>query len=357
MDMPADPARDALEQPNVATALSWQARRQPNGSAVHYLRAGAFRGGDYASCTFQELDELSESYSRGLTACGIGPGVRSALLLTPDLDCIAVLHALFKLGAVPVLIDPGVGMTAMERCLAESSTRAVVAATRAHFARKLLGRAKDHCELLVTAGSTWGRGAISLRKLRQMGDLATEPVLHKARPDDAAAVLFTSGTTGEPKGVVYRHRHFNAQLGMLRRTYGIQPGEVSLSAFPPLALFDTALGMTTVIPELDPTRPAEADACRPGSPTGKRDAGRLRRGASAAPRRAPDAAIGLSRRAGVFRIRGDRMPANQQHRGGPDRRQAGRPDRVRRRALHRSAGGADRGSRHQDQRHALSRPV
>jgi acyl-CoA synthetase (AMP-forming)/AMP-acid ligase II len=262
MDMPADPARETLEQPNVTTALSWQARRQPNGSAVHYPRAGAFRGGDYASCTFQELDELSESYSRGLTACGIGPGVRSALLLTPDLDFIAVLHALFKVGAVPVLIDPAVGMTAMERCLAESSPRAVVAATRSHFARKLLGRVKDHCELLLTAGSTWGRGAVSLRKLRQMGDLATEPVLHKARPEDAAAVLFTSGSTGEPKGVVYRHRHFNAQVDMLRRTYGIQSGEVCLSAIPPLALFDPALGMTTVVPELDPTRPAEADAER-----------------------------------------------------------------------------------------------
>ena len=78
-------------------------------------------------------------------------------------------------------------------------------------------------------------------------------------PDDMAAILFTSGSTGAPKGVVYRHRHFNAQVAMLRRAFGIEAGEVSLPTFPPFALFDPALGMTTVVPEMDPTRPAEAD--------------------------------------------------------------------------------------------------
>ncbi len=46
---------------------------------------------------------------------------------------------------------------------------------------------------------------------------------------------------------------------MLRNAFGIQPGEVSLPTFPPFALFDPALGMTTVVPDMDPTRPAKAD--------------------------------------------------------------------------------------------------
>jgi len=72
-------------------------------------------------------------------------------------------------------------------------------------------------------------------------------------------LLFTSGSTGIPKGVVYRHRHFINQVEMLRTAFDICPGEVDLPTFPPFALFDPAMGMTTVVPFMDPTRPAKAD--------------------------------------------------------------------------------------------------
>ncbi|MDP5054388.1 MAG: AMP-binding protein, partial [Congregibacter sp.] len=84
-------------------------------------------------------------------------------------------------------------------------------------------------------------------------------VLVDTRPDETAAILFTSGSTGIPKGVVYRHRHFAAQVDMLKNAFGIRPGEVDLATFPPFALFDPALGMTTVVPYMDPTRPATAN--------------------------------------------------------------------------------------------------
>src|SRR3546814_6087423 len=72
--------------------------------------------------------------------------------------------------------------------------------------------------------------------------------------DLVAAILFTSGSTGVPKGVVYRHRHFVAQIQMLGAALGIAPGAINLPTFPPFALFDPALGSTGVIPDMDPTR-------------------------------------------------------------------------------------------------------
>ena len=81
-------------------------------------------------------------------------------------------------------------------------------------------------------------------------------------PDDLAAILFTSGSTGSPKGVCYKHGMFDAQVRLIRETYGITPGEVDLPMLPVFALFDPAFGMTAVIPEIDPRRPAAADPAK-----------------------------------------------------------------------------------------------
>jgi acyl-coenzyme A synthetase/AMP-(fatty) acid ligase len=81
----------------------------------------------------------------------------------------------------------------------------------------------------------------------------------QTRTTDTAAVLFTSGSTGVAKGAVYSHGIFAAQVEMLRRLYNIEPGEVDLPTFPLFGLFAPALGMTAVIPDMDPTRPASVD--------------------------------------------------------------------------------------------------
>ncbi len=242
---------------NIAAALTEQAARQGGKAAIHYPVGGRGAGLSYAAASYSELDELADDYARGLIEYGITRGTRSALMLTPGLDFFALFFALFKVGAVPVLIDPGIGLKVLKTCLAEAAPEAFIGVSKAHLARKLLGWHPTPRN--VTAGPRLGWGGLSTAQLWKLGQRSRGAVLAETGADETAAILFTSGSTGIPKGVVYRHRHFVAQVEMLRRAFDIRAGEIDLPTFPPFALFDPALGMTTVIPRMDPTRPAKAD--------------------------------------------------------------------------------------------------
>jgi acyl-coenzyme A synthetase/AMP-(fatty) acid ligase len=75
-----------------------------------------------------------------------------------------------------------------------------------------------------------------------------------------AAVLFTSGATGPPKGVVYRHSQLQAQLELVRTLCGITPEDRLVAAFAPFALYGPALGIGAAVPRMDVTRPGTLTA-------------------------------------------------------------------------------------------------
>ena len=244
---------------NVAGALSWQAARQADAPAIHYPTGLVTGRVEYRSINYYALDELTDRYARGLAEFGIARGTRTALMVPPGLPFFALFFALFKVGAIPVLIDPGIGIKPLGECLGEAEPEAFIGVTRAQVARAALGWGEDSIARTVTVGPVAGRHGITHRQLARLGDRSSGAVLESTLPDEMAAILFTSGSTGVPKGVVYRHRHFAAQVEMLQAAFGIEAGEIDLPTFPPFALFDPALGMTTVIPWMDPTRPAKAD--------------------------------------------------------------------------------------------------
>jgi acyl-CoA synthetase (AMP-forming)/AMP-acid ligase II len=255
MTMTSDP--NITESCNIASALVHQAQQQGDNTAIHYP-VGKRRGQiSYRSVSYATLDQLSDDYAHGLIEYGIGRGVRTALMLTPGLDFFAMFFALFKAGAIPVLIDPGIGIKPLKTCLAEARPEAFIGVPKAHIARKVLGWAPG--VKLVTSGPKFGWGGLNTKQLRKLGQKVSGPALADTQPDEMAALLFTSGSTGIPKGVVYRHRHFVDQVDMLRSAFDIRPGEVDLPTFPPFALFDPAMGMTTVVPLMDPTKPAKAN--------------------------------------------------------------------------------------------------
>lgn len=248
---------------NIAARLPELARERPDQIAIRCPgRRGAGNGMAAYDVTldYRQLDARSDAMAAGLAGYGIGRGVRTVVMVRPSPEFFLLMFALFKLGAVPVLVDPGIDKRALKQCLDEAQPQAFIGIPLAHVARLAL-RWAPSATRLVTVGRRLGWGGTSLAALERAGASAG-PMLADTDGEDMAAILFTSGSTGVPKGVVYRHRHFVGQIQLLGSAFGMEAGGVDLPTFPPFALFDPALGLTSVIPDMDPTRPAQADPAR-----------------------------------------------------------------------------------------------
>lgn len=235
---------------NIAGFLADQARTRPDATAIVCPWTGGAE-----SLTYGQLDARSDRVAAGLEAVGLGRGVRSALMVQPGLDLFSIAFGMFKAGAVPVLVDPGIGVANMKSCLATARPTGFIGIPKAQAARLVLGWGRDSVRVPVTVGRRLAWGGLTLGEVEVRGG-DDGPRLADVGPDEVAAIVFTSGSTGPPKGVVYRHGNFLALIEAIRDTYGMEAGEVDLPTFPLFALYDPALGMTTVIPRMDPTRPA-----------------------------------------------------------------------------------------------------
>ena len=241
---------------NIARHLPLMAAQQPARTAVKIPRGRTPRGDiDYLALTFAELEAEAAAWQARLTAAGLRRGDRTLVMVRPGLPLIAAVFGLFALGAVPVIIDPGMGLKSFLACVARSRPRALVGIPFAQLVSRVARRSFRGVAVRVTASRRLDARLTERKSRIENRKLAVAPTA----ADDLAAVLFTSGSTGAPKGVCYEHGMFEAQVRLVRATYGIEPGEIDLPLLPVFALFNPALGMTTIVPEIDPRRPATVD--------------------------------------------------------------------------------------------------
>ena len=238
---------------NVARHLRIAATEQPDGLATK-TPTGVSPTGEvgHEARTFRQLDQESDAAAGYFADAGITEGRRVLLAVRPGHDLIVGMFALLKLGAAPVAIDPGMGWSAFLDCVGRSRPTALVGVRAAALLSRLPFAAFRTLRVRVTVGGSAWRQALTT---------TSHPPrpLTAVRPDALAAILFTSGSTGAPKGVCYTHGMFDAQIELVRSTYAIRPGETDMAMLPLFALFNPALGTTTVTPLLDPSKPLAAD--------------------------------------------------------------------------------------------------
>jgi acyl-CoA synthetase (AMP-forming)/AMP-acid ligase II len=243
---------------NIASYLNRVAETQPYKRAVVYP-AGRDKNGRiaYSHLTFLQLDRESDYLAHGLEAAGVTRGIRTALMVKPSIEFFTLIFAIFKTGAIPVVVDPGMGIRRMASCFKSTRPQAFIGIPLAHVVRTVYPGFFKTVKTWITVGRRWFWGGYTLKQIRQSRQ---QPyTIAKTGRDDTAAVLFTTGSTGPAKGAVYSHGNFDAQLQQIKTHLRMSADEIDLSTFPLFALFYPALGITSVIPDMDPTRPARVN--------------------------------------------------------------------------------------------------
>ena len=234
---------------NIAERIREVSQRIPDKKSVVLAK-------NNSSYTFREFEERSNQFANRFIKLGIKPGMRTLLFVKPCLDFSVITFALFKVGAVPVLIDPGMGIPNLLNSVRQVKPEALISISMVHWMRRFKKEYFTNLKIKISLGRVGGSTHYLYEELDKESKEFTP---HGVTLDDHAAILFTSGGTGIPKGVLYTHGILHSQTDALKEMFGLHEGKVDLPGFPLFALFTLAMGMTSVIPEMDPTKPAKCD--------------------------------------------------------------------------------------------------
>ena len=239
-----------IETFNIAARLAQWADQKPESVALIEMRSGRQR-------TFKELEQESNRLASGLIQFGMKSGERVLLMVPYGIDFVTLTFSMFKAGLIPVLIDPGLGKKNVLKCIKQVQPHGMIAIPLAHAIKKFFPGTFKSIQHNVTVGTRWFWGGASLNKLLDSGK--TDFKMASMEKEHPAAILFTSGSTGPAKGVLFSHGIFNHQVKILQEQFDIQPDETDLPTFPLFGLFSSGLGMTSIIPDMDSTKPAHVD--------------------------------------------------------------------------------------------------
>jgi len=249
------PTRSSLAGPShrAADTTTWTPWTELEARADDPSPVLTVAGGDTVS--WGALARRVRELAAGFAASGVRRGDRVGLLVEPSSDLVSVVYALWRAGAVVVVVDKGLGLAGMRRALRGSRLQHVVAGGPGLAAARAMGLPGT----LVSVAPVSPLVRRTLRVAHDLDALAAlgrrSPAPEAPGPEDDCAVLFTSGATGPAKGVVYRHRHFAAQVALVRRAYDLGPDDRFVAAFAPFALLGPALGLASAVPDIDVTAP------------------------------------------------------------------------------------------------------
>ncbi len=240
---------------NVADLLVKPFKKDPKKVAVTFPKKSGSKF-IYEELTFEDQMIRMNQYANFFIKHGVSSGDKVVFFVKPNLYFSTLIFSLFKIGAIPVLIDPGMGLTRVMESLSTLGPTVFIGVKRAYLLKLGFKKYFKSINKSFVVGKTSFLGAKSIEKEIQnySSDFKTENV----NPTDMAAILFTSGGTGKPKGVIYTHEMLVQQTRLLQEEFNLTELDADIPGFPLFSLFTNAMGMTSHVPFMDPSKPSKA---------------------------------------------------------------------------------------------------
>ncbi len=211
--------------------------------------------------SYQELEADVNRYSFMMERMGIRTGTRTILLTKATHEFFILTFALLRVGAIPVMIDPGMGIKAMLKALAGLKAEAFIGMPKAHLLRIIRPSVFKTVRVNMITGLS-GFPFMQKSEIPISGNQQKKYPSCQVKPEDTAAIFFTSGSTGPAKGVIYTSGILDNQINVTKSLFNIGPAEIDLCTFPLLGLFALCHGNSSVIADMDMLHPASLNPAR-----------------------------------------------------------------------------------------------
>ncbi len=242
------PVKDDIS--NISDYLRFNAEKYPYKYAILYPD----------KITYQELDNAVMGYSFSLKHSGIRIGMKTILMIPAGPVFFALAFALFRIGAIPILIDPGMGIRAMAKVFKNLNTEAFIGTPKAHILRLMRPKIFRNIKIKIITRPSISYGRRRYKKY--IHDHHLQLPTYRIKAESTAAIFFTSGSTGPAKGVVYTAGMLLNQVKTTKSHFDIGSDETDLCTFPLLGLFALCHGNSSVIADMDMVHPSKLDPAK-----------------------------------------------------------------------------------------------
>jgi len=202
----------------------------------------------YSHLTFRQLNQRSNDLARGLQQAGVIRGTRAALQMLPGIEWFSITYALLKIGAVPIILQPALGMRKMAQCVKAVEPEILITEPKYQAIQMFQVSNYQSVHLQISTEKKWFSKGISITDLQRNEPTTFQPA--EMRSSDTGMIFFSTSCESEsPKPTVFTHGMLNAMVEQIKSVMSVSVDSTLITTFPFFMILAPAIGMQQIIPE------------------------------------------------------------------------------------------------------------
>ena len=243
-----DTGSKSAEQANVSSHIVELAKVSAYKQAIICLSGRDTNGKmAYSHLTFRQLNQRSNELARGLQQAGVIRGTRAALQMVPGIEWFSIAYALLKIGAVPILLQPALGMKKMAQCVKAVEPEILITEPKYQALQIINASNYQSVHLQINTEKRWFSKGIAITDLQKSETASFQPA--EMRNNDTGMIVFSTSCESEsPKPTVFTHGMLNAIIELIKSVMSVTLESTLVTTFPLFMMLSPAIGIRQIIP-------------------------------------------------------------------------------------------------------------